>query len=80
MREIALFVEDHAHYEFLKALIERLAREHDQAITLDWCNVRRGHNAVIQELKQFLRDLVRGRGSYPDLIVVATDANCKGMA
>jgi hypothetical protein len=80
MREIALFVEDHAHYEFLKALIERLAREHGLVIRLDWRNVRRGHNAVIQELKQFLRDLMRGRSGYPDLIVVATDANCKGIA
>jgi hypothetical protein len=80
MREIALFVEDHAHYEFLKALIERLVREHGQVITLDWRNVRRGHSAVIHELKQFLRDIVRGRGGYPDLIVVATDANCVGLA
>lgn len=79
MREITLFVEDHAHYEFLKALIERLAREDGLEITLDWRNVRRGHGAVIQELKQFLRDLVRGRGGYPDLIVVATDANCRGI-
>lgn len=80
MREIALFVEDYAHYVFLQALIERLAREHGQVIKLDWRNVRRGHGAVIQELKQFLRDLVRGYGGYQDLIVVATDANCKGIA
>ncbi|WP_343424443.1 hypothetical protein [Candidatus Amarolinea dominans] len=79
MREITLFVEDHAHYEFLNALIQRLAREHSQVITLDWRNVRRGHNAVIHELKQFLRDLARGRGGYPDLVVVATDANCRGI-
>jgi hypothetical protein len=79
MREIALFVEDHGHYEFLKALIERLVGEHDQVVTLDWRSVRRGHGAVIRELKQFLRDLMRWRGGYPDLIVVATDANCLGM-
>ena len=74
-----MFIEDHAHYEFLQALIQRLAREYHQAITLDWRNVRRGHNAVIRELRQFFRDLSRGRGGYPDLIVVATDANCKGI-
>lgn len=79
MHDIALFVEDHAHYEFLRALIERLAHEHGLEIALDWRNVRRGHNAVIQELRQFLRDLGRGTGGYPDLIVVATDANCKGL-
>ncbi len=80
MREIALFVEDHAHREFLEALIARLARDHGQPVVCDWRNVRRGHGAVITELKQLLRDLVRTRGGYPDLIVVATDANCKGNA
>jgi len=79
MREIALFVEDHAHQEVLSALVRRLAREHGVAIKLDPRNVRRGHGAVIRELKQFLRDLYRGRGEYPDLIIVASDANCAGM-
>ena len=79
MREIALFVEDHAHHEVLKALIGRLAREHGIEVKLDPRNVRRGHGAVIRELKQYLRDLYRGRGTYPDLVVVATDANCGGL-
>jgi hypothetical protein len=79
MRKIALFVEDHAHYEFLHALIRRLAQERNQPVALDWRNVRHGHNAVIRELRQFLRDLERGRDGYPDLIVVATDANCRGI-
>ncbi len=57
MHEIALFVEDQAHYEFLKALIHRLEREHSIEVELTWQNVRRGHGMVIRELRQYLRDL-----------------------
>lgn len=79
MRDIALFVEDHTHKEFLAALLQRLATEADVQVRMDWRNARRGHGAVVQELKQFLRDLMLGRDNLPDLIVVATDANCKGL-
>lgn len=79
MREIALFVEDFAHKEFLSALLQRLATAYDVNVRLDWRNARRGHGAVVKELKQFLRDLQLGRDTLPDLVVVATDANCKGL-
>lgn len=79
MPEIALFVEDHAHYQFLDALLKRLAHEYDVPIKLNWQNSRRGHGAVVRELKQYLRDLQRGREGFPDLVIVATDANCKGL-
>ena len=79
MPEIALFVEDYAHQLFLDALISRLAKEYDIKVQLDWRNVRRGHGKVILELKQYLRDLQRDQAGLPDLVVVATDANCKGM-
>jgi len=79
MRNISMFVEDQAHYEFLKALIHRLAGEYGVAIKLDWQNARRGHGMVIHELRQYLRDLYRGRSSWPDLVIVATDANCKNL-
>ena len=79
MRNISMFVEDQAHYEFLKALIHRLAEEYGVAIKLDWQNARRGHGMVIRELHQYLRDLYRGRSTWPDLVIVATDANCKRL-
>lgn len=79
MREVALFVEDFAHQAFLAALLQRLAAEYGVEVHLDWRNARRGHGAVVNELKQFLRDLQRGRDRLPDLVVVATDANCKGL-
>lgn len=79
MYDIALFVEDHAHKEFLAALLRRLAAECHVEVRMEWRNARRGHGAVVHELKQFLRDLQRERDVLPDLIVVATDANCKGL-
>lgn len=79
MREIVLFAEDHAHQAFLESLVKRLAAEQAIDIKLVCLNARRGHGAVIKELKQFLRDLRRGHAGFPDLIVVATDANCKGF-
>jgi hypothetical protein len=80
MHEIALFVEDFAHQEFLEALLHRLSDEYKVAIRLDWRSVRRGHGAVLNELKQFLRDLQRERAAPPDLVIVATDANCMGLS
>ncbi len=79
MHEIALFVEDHAHQLFLEALITKLAREYGFQYQADWRNVRRGYGAVVNEFKQYLHDLQRDRAELPDLVVVATDANCKGI-
>lgn len=79
MREIALFVEDHAHRQVIGALVQRIAEECEIAIHLDWRNAVRGHGKVIAELNDYMRDLRRQGGPWPDLIVVATDANCKGI-
>ena len=79
MRRIALFVEDYAHQQFLGALLQRLAEESGVSIRLDWRNARRGHGAVVKEFKQYLRDVQMQGDEQPDLIVAATDANCKGL-
>lgn len=79
MRRIALFVEDYAHQQFLGALLQRLAEENGVAISLDWRNARRGHGAVVREFKQYLREVRMQGDDQPDLIVAATDANCKGL-
>lgn len=79
MRRIALFVEDYAHQQFLGALLQRLAEESGVSIRLDWRNARRGHGAVVNEFKQYLRDVQMQGDERPDLIVAATDANCKGL-
>lgn len=78
MREVALFVEDHAHQKVVGALLHRLADESGVTVRLDWRNATRGRGRVVQELRRYLSDLTR-QGGYPDLIVVATDANCIGL-
>ena len=79
MREIAMFVEDYAHREVVGALVERLADERRVAVNLDWRNAVGGHGAVVREFNRYLRDLGQQGGQPPDLIVVATDANCMGL-
>ena len=78
MREIALFVEDFAHQQVIGALVRRLAGEYGIDVRLEWRSAVRGHGRVVQELERYLRDLARG-GERPDLIVVGTDANCRGL-
>ncbi len=79
MREIALFVEDYAHQQVIGALVCRMALEYNIPIRLDWRNAVGGHGKVIAELDDYLRDLKWQGSPWPDLIVVATDANCKGL-
>ena len=78
MREIALFVEDDAHRLFVGALVERIAQKRGIGIRLDWRNATGGHGKVAQEFARYARDLERQASRPPDLIVVATDANCSG--
>lgn len=78
MREVALFVEDNAHRQVLGPLLKRLANESGLTVRLDWRSAIRGHGRVLRELKRYLDDLAR-HGGHPDLIVVATDANCSGL-
>lgn len=74
MRRIVIFAEDYGHEEFLKALIQRLAEEHHVEVEIEARSVRGGHGKVITELREFFRDL----HGVPDLLVIATDANCNG--
>ena len=79
MREIALFVEDDAHRQIIGPLVERIAGEQAAAIRLKWRSAVRGHGRVVRELRNYLHDLERHGNPWPDLIVVATDANCAGF-
>lgn len=75
---IAALGEDFAHRKVIDALISRVAADLGIPVRSDWRNARRGHGQVVKELKEYLRDL-RRQGNWPDLVVVATDANCKGL-
>ena len=78
MCEIALFVEDDAHQRVIGGLVQRLAVDHGIAVHLNWLNAAGGHGRVIQVLRAYLHDLARQDSPLPDLIIVATDANCSG--
>ena len=78
IREIALFGEDSAHRQIVDALVSRLAEESDIAVRLTWVSARGGYGKVVDKFNTFLYDLRRHRG-VPDLIVVTTDADCKGV-
>ncbi len=80
MRNINLFVEDVAHEDFLTALIQRLADAYNVEISIKPSSVRGGHGTVITELKQYLRDLQHYKEDLPDLVIVGTDSNCKGLS
>ena len=80
MRNINLFVEDIAHEDFLVALIQRLANEYNVEINIKTSIVRGGRGTVITELKQYLRDLQHNKEDLPDLVIVGTDSNCKGLS
>ncbi len=79
MREIALFVEDYAHQQVIGGLVQRLAEEFETEVRLNWRSAVRGHGRVVQELQTYLQDLARQGGPLPDLIIAATDANCRGL-
>lgn len=79
MRDVALFVEDRAHRLVIGALLRRLAEEHRVGISLVWRQAYRGHGRMKHELNDYLRALRQQREPLPDLIVAATDANCKGL-
>ncbi len=77
MREVVLFVEDRAHQVIVGALVQRLAVAHHVPVRLDWRNAVGGHGQVVKGHRRYLRDLKR-QASPCDLVIVATDANCRG--
>lgn len=79
MVRIGLFAEDAGHEELLRALIVRIARERSLRASVRNVSVRGGHGAVIAELRGYVRELELGQAATLDLLVVATDSNCKGF-
>ena len=80
MRRIVLFVEDSGHDQFLKAMVQRFSGLYDVPVKVLPRSIRGGHGRVTTQLKQFLRDLQHQQEPIPDLIIVARDANCQGIA
>ncbi len=58
-------------------LIQRVSREVNVEAKTEWRNAYGGYGRVVAEFKKYFHD-VRGQATSPDLVVVVTDANCKG--
>ena len=80
MYNISLFVEDQTHELFILTLTQRLADMHQVKINPALYNVRGGRGKVMRALKKYQRDLQSNREDLPDLIIVGTDSNCKGLS
>ena len=80
MHRIILFVEDYGHEEFITSLIKRVADAQGISLKIIRRSVRGGHGKVLTEFKRFLSHLKNEREELPDLLIIATDANCKGYA
>ena len=79
MVRVVLFGEDSAHQQIISPLVNRIAAEYALTLQLEWISAVRGHGRVVQALEDYLKDLRNQGGLYPDLIIVATDANCQGL-
>jgi hypothetical protein len=74
---VDLFGEDAAHEAFLRALIDRLARQEKVAANLRVVRAKGGRGVVLSEFKLYQRARLRGPTPRPDLAVIAIDANCE---
>lgn len=72
-----LFAEDQAHEAFVRPMIERIAREEGDAAAVRVVSARGGHGRAIEEFRLYQRAAERSQSGFPDLVVVAIDANCK---
>jgi hypothetical protein len=78
MRKISLFAEDRGHEIVLKSLVERVLASHEVQANIQLVSVRGGFGRVQTELEQYVKDLLSYNRGLPDLVIVATDANCHG--
>lgn len=75
--------QDHAHEDFIRAVISRFNRENQLNLQVRIRNGRGGHGRVISELKLFQKAVLTqtsGSEGIPDIVIVAIDANCRRFA
>jgi hypothetical protein len=79
---VDLFVEGRAHEEFVGAMVRRIARSENREIQLRVRAARGGYPRVLKELDLYQKMVLGGFAamSPPDILVVAADANCQGLA
>lgn len=79
MHKIVLFVEDNGHKQFIEALMKPMIERYNLEIEYKFDSTVGRHGAVIIGLKQYIRDMKHSKKGVPDLLIVATDGNCKGF-
>lgn len=80
MRRLVLFCEDSALEKVVGSLVERMAADHGIEVEIIKRSVAGGHGTVVREFRNFAKDVRGSSPDLPDLVVVATDVNCKGRA
>ena len=78
MRSISLFAEDRGHEIVLKTMVECVLANRAVQAKIRLVSVRGGFGRVQTELRQYVKELQGLRSTLPDLVIVATDANCLG--
>ncbi len=76
--EVALFAEDRAHQIVVGGLLRRIAEAQGTPVRITTRTATGGFGTVKTNLTRYIQDLGRDLQPRPDLIVVATDANCRG--
>jgi hypothetical protein len=81
MHKVDLFAEDQAHELFVSALVRRVIAEEGGKAQVQVRSAVGGHGRALTELKTYQRAIRKGAVGLepPDLVVVAIDANCKGL-
>ena len=79
---VDLFVEDRAHEEFIGAILRRIARQESRDLKLRPRAARGGYPRVLHELDLYQKLVLKGLAgmSLPDVLVIAADSNCQGLA
>jgi hypothetical protein len=80
MYNIRLFGEDNGHEVVPGAFIQRFARMYNISIDPRSGNAEGGYGKMMSELKEFIKDLFIDQENLPDLLIAATDSNCKGFS
>lgn len=74
---VDLFVEDRAHEELLRPLVERLAAEQGIEVDVRVRSARGGHGRAIEEFRLYQKLVETGVAApRPDVVIVGIDGNC----
>lgn len=79
MRDVILFGEDSAHESVLKAILQRISAYYGVEINVSVRSSIGGYGVALDEFAGLLREILLRNGPLPDLIILTTDSNCKGL-